>query len=156
MEVGLKQIDFFKKQIDYSRQVVIFGKEKADAALSFYMLGYNECLDKYNPENTEDDLQRLYGWLMSDNRRNAQTFFTEGALRNVAKEIEFRLSSVESNKVKQILASENKKLKEEDKKLESMVSDVSGFMKWINKYKTHNKKIEELYSIYQQHKQSGE
>lgn len=41
----------------------------------------------------ESELNRLYGWLFMDNRPKAQTFFTEGALRNVAKEIEFRLSA---------------------------------------------------------------
>ena len=30
-----------KKNIDYERQVVMFGKEKADTALQFYMLGSN-------------------------------------------------------------------------------------------------------------------
>lgn len=39
-----------------------------------------------------EELQRLYEWLMDENRKKAQTFFTAGELRNVAKEIEYRLS----------------------------------------------------------------
>lgn len=42
---------------------------------------------------TDDfDLQRLYDWLTSENREPAQTKFTAGLLRNVAREIEFQLS----------------------------------------------------------------
>lgn len=37
-------------------------------------------------------MQRLYDWLVDEQRKPAQTFFTSGELRNVAKEIEFRLS----------------------------------------------------------------
>lgn len=37
------------------------------------------------------DLQRLYEWLMTENREPAQTKFTAGELRNVAKEIEFQI-----------------------------------------------------------------
>ena len=42
-------------------------------------------------EKIDNELQRLYDWLMDEKRKPAQTFFTSGALRNVAKEIEFRL-----------------------------------------------------------------
>ena len=38
------------------------------------------------------NLQRLYDWLMDDNREPAKTKFTSGMLRNVANEIEFRLA----------------------------------------------------------------
>lgn len=42
---------------------------------------------------TEDsELNRLYEWIMNEDRKPAQTFFTSGNLRNIAKEIEFRLS----------------------------------------------------------------
>ena len=40
----------------------------------------------------ESEMQRLYDWLVDEQRKPAQTFFTSGELRNVAKEIEFRLS----------------------------------------------------------------
>jgi hypothetical protein len=40
---------------------------------------------------SEPELQRLYEWVMDENRKPAQTFFTAGWLRNVAKEIEYRL-----------------------------------------------------------------
>ena len=38
------------------------------------------------------EMERLYEWLMTGNREPAQTKFTAGTLRNVAKEIEFRTS----------------------------------------------------------------
>ena len=38
----------------------------------------------------QSDLTRLYEWLMNEDREPANTFFTSGELRNVAKEIEFR------------------------------------------------------------------
>jgi len=37
------------------------------------------------------DLERLYEWLITDNREPARTKFTSGLLRNVAKEIEYQL-----------------------------------------------------------------
>lgn len=37
------------------------------------------------------DLERLYEWLLTDNREPARTKFTAGLLRNVAKEIEYQL-----------------------------------------------------------------
>lgn len=40
----------------------------------------------------KSDLQRLYDWLIDDNREPARTKFTSGLLRNVASEIEFKLS----------------------------------------------------------------
>ena len=48
----------------------------------------------------DDDLKRLYEWLMSENREPAQTKFTQGELRNVAKEIEYRLAAMEKEKKK--------------------------------------------------------
>lgn len=38
-------------------------------------------------------LERLYDWLMDENREPAQTKFTAGTLRNVAKEIEYRIKT---------------------------------------------------------------
>lgn len=46
----------------------------------------------------ESQMKRLYDWIMDENRKPATTFFTSGWLRNVAKEIEFRLSSHSFNK----------------------------------------------------------
>jgi tRNA(Phe) wybutosine-synthesizing methylase Tyw3 len=51
-------------------------------------------IDTPREEGKEDDMQRLYDWLMDENRKKAQTFFTSSPLRNVAKEIEFRLASL--------------------------------------------------------------
>lgn len=42
--------------------------------------------------NSEFELQRLYDWLMDEKRKPANTAFTSGITRNVAREIEFRLA----------------------------------------------------------------
>lgn len=39
----------------------------------------------------QNDLDKLYEWIMDENRKPAQTYFTSGTARNIAKEIEFRL-----------------------------------------------------------------
>ena len=44
----------------------------------------------------QSNVKRLYEWLMDENRQPAQTKFTAGELRKVAKEIEFRLSELQS------------------------------------------------------------
>lgn len=48
---------------------------------------------KHNEELTDSDfeLQRLYDWLTTESREPAQTKFTAGWTRNVAREIEFLL-----------------------------------------------------------------
>lgn len=38
------------------------------------------------------EIKKIYDWLMSENREPAQTYFTSGESRDLAKEIEFRLS----------------------------------------------------------------
>tara|TARA_R110000772_G_scaffold161091_1_gene272258 strand:+ start:354 stop:485 length:132 start_codon:yes stop_codon:yes gene_type:complete len=38
------------------------------------------------------DLERLYEWLLTENREPARTKFTAGLLRNVAKEIEHQIN----------------------------------------------------------------
>lgn len=47
-----------------------------------------------NEKAEEFDMKRLYDWIMDENRKGATTFFTSGWLRNVAKEIEFRINEV--------------------------------------------------------------
>lgn len=47
----------------------------------------------YSKLNEWSEMQRLYEWLMDESRKPAETFFTSGELRNVAKEIEYRLSN---------------------------------------------------------------
>lgn len=57
-------------------------------------LKYNSNLFVVELEGKLDadfQLDRLYEWLMDENREPAQTKFTAGALRDVAKEIEFRV-----------------------------------------------------------------
>jgi hypothetical protein len=39
-----------------------------------------------------NELKRIYDWLMDENREPAQTKFTAGWSRNLAKEIEFKLN----------------------------------------------------------------
>lgn len=43
-------------------------------------------------QNEGYDLEKLYEWLMDENRKQAQTYFTASMARNIAKEIEYRLS----------------------------------------------------------------
>ena len=44
-------------------------------------------------QNLEDgELQRLYNWVMDPERAPAQTYFTAGMTRNVAKEIEYLIT----------------------------------------------------------------
>lgn len=50
-----------------------------------------DLMEQYANEKDEPQLQRLYEWLINDNREPAQTKFTAGWLRNVAKEIEYRI-----------------------------------------------------------------
>jgi len=48
-----------------------------------------------NLTDSEFQLKRLYDWLMDEKRENANTKFTAGWLRNVAKEIQFRINQKE-------------------------------------------------------------
>lgn len=48
-------------------------------------------------KHSDSQLRRLYDWLRTENRSPAQTHFTAGWLRNVAREIEFQLHE-EKNK----------------------------------------------------------
>lgn len=43
-------------------------------------------------DDSEFQLKRVYDWLMDEDRELAQTKFTAGWQRNLAKEVEFRLS----------------------------------------------------------------
>lgn len=43
-------------------------------------------------ENVGYDLEKLYEWLMDENRKPSITAFTSGLARNIAAEVEFRLS----------------------------------------------------------------
>lgn len=59
----------------------------------------NTALSKSEPQDprlfvaeNEKEMKRLYDWIMDENRRKAGSFFTEGWTRNVAKEIEYRLT----------------------------------------------------------------
>lgn len=42
-------------------------------------------------KHSDSQLRRLYDWLRTEKRIPAQTHFTAGWLRNVAREIEFQL-----------------------------------------------------------------
>lgn len=78
-EVELKRIWALKDAIRKKRELMPFGSP----------LPVNDA--KYN-DNFE--LQRLYDWLINENRKPATNVFTSGLLRNVAKEIEFKIWNV--------------------------------------------------------------
>lgn len=50
------------------------------------------AFDNLDPDSEKrvDELMTLYEWLLDDNREPAQTKFTAGMLRNIAKEFEFQ------------------------------------------------------------------
>lgn len=54
-----------------------------------YIIGYTEGRDENN--------KRLYDWLMDENREPARTKFSAGSLRNIAKEIEYKLKEAQDN-----------------------------------------------------------
>lgn len=60
--------------------------------LEFHRNKWEVEKEQYANEKDEPQLQRLYEWLINDNREPAQTKFTAGWLRNVAKEIEYRMT----------------------------------------------------------------
>ncbi len=60
---------------------------------TYYMV--INSMEEYAQLKAEQELKRLYDWLMDENREPAQTFFTAGELRNVAKEMEFKLHKAE-------------------------------------------------------------
>lgn len=49
-----------------------------------YISGYTDGRD--------ESIKRVYDWLMDDNREPAQTKFSAGAIRDLAKEIEYRIN----------------------------------------------------------------
>ncbi len=49
-----------------------------------YIIGYSDGKEESN--------NRLYKWLMNENREPAQTFFAAGSERNLAKEMEYRIN----------------------------------------------------------------
>lgn len=44
-------------------------------------------------QNVDYDFTKLYDWIMDENRKSAVTHFTASPARNIAKEIEYRLST---------------------------------------------------------------
>ena len=67
-----------------------------------YIEGMSQAIEDYEETHTTSliihannkvdyELQRLYDWLMDEDREPAKTRFTAGLLRNVASEIEFRI-----------------------------------------------------------------
>lgn len=58
-----------------------------------------EWLDEQSPEvsptqtGEECDLNKLYEWIMDEERKPAQTYFTSSVVRNIAKEIEYRINA---------------------------------------------------------------
>jgi len=66
----------------FSRMVELFN----EVAERFYASGVTDEI-----KNEWSEMQRLYDWIMDENREPSLTFFTSGQLRNVAYEIEYRL-----------------------------------------------------------------
>jgi hypothetical protein len=87
---------------------------------------------------SEGQLQRLYEWLMDEQRKPAQTFFTSGWLRNVAREIESRLQaasgSEEKDKEIEKLEARIRELEEGLREIKEMVEgDILGDYQIIEK-----------------------
>lgn len=77
---------------EFLKSKVIEWKTSMSYYYSFSGHELADLLEEYSKQNNEDfQLQRLYDWLMNENREPAKTKFTAGTLRNVANEIEFRL-----------------------------------------------------------------
>ena len=56
-----------------------------------YITGYSD--------GTHETTKRLFEWLIDENREPAQTKFSAGNIRNLAKEIEYRLNeAIKNNK----------------------------------------------------------
>ncbi len=49
-------------------------------------------------EGEDFEMKRLYEWVMDENRKKANTFFTAGWLRNVAREIEYAIHAAATSK----------------------------------------------------------
>jgi len=101
------------------------------------------------------DMQRLYEWLMDDNRKKAQTFFTAGELRNVAKEIEFRLSSrplPQADKVEDAVGFAEWMLEECWEPININVGLTNALTKyvWSSRWGEGQKTSSELYQLYTQ------
>lgn len=50
------------------------------------------AMNEYSANNVEGQLNRLYEWIKSDNRKSADTAFTSGVMRNIAREFELLIS----------------------------------------------------------------
>lgn len=64
-----------------------------------YNQGWSDACDilghkirEWSLNNDDPEMKRLYDWLMDENRKPANTAFTAGWTRNVAREIEFKLN----------------------------------------------------------------
>lgn len=70
-------------------------KDDGDGKLWFSSSKIYRAMEEYKNQSpdgiTEIDLNKLYSWLMDENRKPAQTHFTQGIARNIAKEIEYRI-----------------------------------------------------------------
>lgn len=76
---------------DYSWSQEEITKEEFDRRVSLSTVRIKQDPRLFVAEN-EKEMKRLYDWIMDENRRKAGSFFTEGWTRNVAKEIEYRLT----------------------------------------------------------------
>lgn len=71
-------------------------KDKRFGSGGELIVNYDELeqwLEEYAEQNQSDDyeLERLYDWVTNEKRERAQTKFTSGKTRDIAREIEYRL-----------------------------------------------------------------
>lgn len=73
--------------------------DRKDISFSRMVEMMNEMVEQWTTTHShrasedETDMKRLYDWIMDDKRSPAITAFTSGWLRNVAKEIEYRIAA---------------------------------------------------------------
>lgn len=122
----------------------------------------------------ESEIERIYGWLFMDNRPKAQTYFKEGGARNLAKEIEFRLSKPNVTEIKSANIEKQAYLLYPNKDMSKVTNgtdynpalredyikgalslsqdnskEAVEFLNWVWSYKyTDNNEAQELYDLY--------
>jgi hypothetical protein len=97
----------------HDNSIVLF-KEALEAMEEYADQFKVKPVDSPRPKDEGYDLQKLYEWLMDENRGKAITHFSSGIARNIASEIEFRLFSqtpVDKDYDKSVIAEIGSKVK---------------------------------------------
>jgi len=87
---------FLKKRLINDSENHNWNDPTSDPLTSELMQEYAEA---YHAEKSEQEIKRVYDWLMDENREPAQTKFTAGETRNLAREIEFRIQTEKTKKL---------------------------------------------------------